>query len=242
MKGNQNNSPLLKLPIFEGPLDLLLFLIRKNEVNIHDIPIKRITAQYLDILHAMEKLDLDIAGEFFELAATLMYIKSRFLLPSQEETSLSEETEELDPRWELVQQLLEYKELKETASLLEEQIKKREDLLPRKFPPEEERPKALQKTDKIELWDILNGVLRRFAERITVGEIQGEVITVADQMEVILKKMDKTPTFLFSSLFPQSPTIGLLIATFLAVLELVRLHKLNIAQEEAFADIWCSAV
>ena len=102
----------IRLNIFEGPLDLLLFLIRKNEIDIYNIPIEKVTSQYLDVIYNMDKLDLEVAGDFFVMAATLMHIKSRMLLPKKERFSETEDENEIDPRWELVQQLIEYKKFK----------------------------------------------------------------------------------------------------------------------------------
>ncbi|MEO6569439.1 MAG: segregation/condensation protein A, partial [Opitutaceae bacterium] len=111
----------IKLQVFEGPLDLLLFLIRKNELDIYDIPIESVTRQYVDALRAMQQLDLDLAGEFFVMAATLMEIKSRMLLPKgQHAIDPHAEEDEMDPRWELVHQLLQYKKFKEAAATLGE--------------------------------------------------------------------------------------------------------------------------
>ena len=110
----------VKLNVFEGPLDLLLFLIRKNEIDIYDIPIAEVTRQYMDVLRSMKNMSLDVAGEFFVMAATLMYIKSRMLLPTDERAVQSEEDDgdsELDPRWQLVEQLLEYKKVKRAADV-----------------------------------------------------------------------------------------------------------------------------
>src|SRR3954464_8271818 len=122
----------IKLHVFEGPLDLLLFLIRKNELDIYDIPIESVTRQYIDALHAMQQLDLDVAGEFFVMAATLMEIKSRLLLPKgQHAVDPNAEDEEVDPRWELVHQLLQYKKFKDAAAKLAELVETRQNLMAR---------------------------------------------------------------------------------------------------------------
>src|SRR3954471_9311910 len=122
----------IKLQVFEGPLDLLLFLIRKNELDIYDIPIESVTRQYIDALHAMQQLDLDVAGEFFVMAATLMEIKSRMLLPKgQHAVDPNADDEEVDPRWELVHQLLQYKKFKEAAAELGELALQRQNLMER---------------------------------------------------------------------------------------------------------------
>ncbi|MBO5782389.1 MAG: segregation/condensation protein A, partial [Opitutales bacterium] len=156
---------LVKLPVFEGPLDLLLFLIRKNEIDIYDIPIEQITKQYLAVLRAMKNLSLDIAGEFFVMAATLMYIKSRMLLPTDERAKQAQDEEDgdIDPRWELVEQLLEYKKVKQGAMLLEDMIDARQNCLPRicKQKDAAELSRPLKNSDRIEIWNTFNNVLRR---------------------------------------------------------------------------------
>ncbi len=232
---------LVKLPVFEGPLDLLLFLIRKNEIDIYDIPIEQITKQYLAVLRAMENLSLDIAGEFFVMAATLMYVKSRMLLPTDERAKQAQDEEEgdIDPRWELVEQLLEYKKVKQGAILLEDMIDARQNCLPRickdKDAPELVRP--LKNSDRIELWNTFNNVLRRLAEKLVEGEIIGEQVSVADRMEFILNLEGEE--FCFSKLFEKGKTtISLLVATFLAVLELTRLRRLDISQGDVFGEIY----
>ncbi len=235
----------IKLPVFEGPLDLLLFLIKKNEIDIYDIPIVSVTRQYIDVLHSMQQLDLDIAGEFFVMAATLMEIKSRMLLPrGQAAIDPNAGEEEMDPRWELVHQLLQYKKFKEAATKLDELAVFQRDLLARHVSElsvvEAERP--LKAVDRIELWNAFNIVLRRLAEKLVVGQIQDEQITVADKMEDVLAFISTRRTFVFTELFADRPvTVRLLVATFIAVLELTRLGKLRVRQNEAFTDIECSA-
>lgn len=234
----------IKLPVFEGPLDLLLFLIRKNELDIYDIPIESVTKQYLEVLYAMKDLELEVAGEFFVMAATLMEIKSRMLLPKhQQAVDPNADDEELDPRWELVHQLLQYKKFKEASGKLGEMARYTQDMLPRPataFAPLAERP--LKSVDRIELWNSFNIVLRRLAEKLVVGEIHAEQVTVADQMEYILGHTKARREFTFSSLFTTKIPLRTLVATFLALLELTRLKKLTLRQDEAFADIICTTV
>ena len=235
----------IKLQVFEGPLDLLLFLIRKNELDIYDIPIESVTKQYIEALHTMQQLDLDVAGEFFVMAATLMEIKSRLLLPKgQHAVDPNAEDEEVDPRWELVHQLLQYKKFKEAAATLAGLVEHRQNLMARHVSAlsadETERP--LRSVDRIELWNTFNIVLRRLAEKLVVGEIHDEAVTVADQMEWLLERTQNERSFVFSQLFPEGVTLRRLVATFLAMLELTRLKKLRIRQHEAFADIVAEAV
>jgi len=238
----------IKLPVFEGPLDLLLFLIRKNELDIYDIPIESVTRQYIDALHAMQELDLEIAGDFFVMAATLMEIKSRLLLPKGQHAVAPEgEDDDMDPRWELVHQLVQYKKFKEASEQLDSLITQRHDLMERAgdgaaqaaIEPSE-RP--LQPIDRIKLWQAFNTVLRRLAETRVVGEIHEEQVTVSDRMDDLLARLKTEKRFTFSALLPEKLTLRYLVATFLAVLELTRLKRLRLTQDEAFADILCTAV
>ena len=235
----------IKLPAFEGPLDLLLFLIKKNEIDIYDIPIVSVTRQYIDVLHSLRDLDLDIAGEFFVMAATLMEIKSRMLLPrGLAAVDPNATADEIDPRWELVHQLLQYKKFKEAAVKLDELAVFQRDLLARHVSElavsDSDRP--LKSVDRIELWNAFNIVLRRLAEKLVVGQIQDEQVTVSDKMEEILAYIRTHKTFVFTDLFgTETVTVRLLVATFIAVLELTRLGKLRVRQNEAYTDIECSA-
>lgn len=236
----------IKLPVFEGPLDLLLFLIRKNELDIYDIPIATVTRQYIEVIRSMRELDLDIAGEFFVMAASLMEIKSRMLLPrGQAAVSEGDDDDPLDPRWELVHQLLQYKKFKEAAAKLDELAGFQRDMLSRRVfevaVTENERP--LKPVDRIELWNSFNLVLRRLAEKLVVGEIKGEEVTVSDKMEELLELIRTRKKFLFTDLFEGQPvTVRVLVATFIAVLELTRLKKLRVRQDEAYTDIHVEAV
>ena len=240
-----DNEYRIKLQVFEGPLDLLLFLIRKNEIDIYDIPIVSVTRQYIDALHAMQQLDLELAGEFFVMAASLMEIKSRMLLPKGEAAiDPNADDEEVDPRWELVHQLIQYKKFKEAAAQLDALARLRQDRMDRYVEAvsirHDERP--LKSVDRIELWNTFNLVLRRLAEKLVVGEIQDEQVTVADQMEWLLLRARTEKQFVFTQLFPGKVTLRTLVATFLAVLELTRLKKLRLKQDDAFADICITVV
>jgi segregation and condensation protein A len=235
----------IKLQVFEGPLDLLLFLIRKNELDIYDIPIESVTRQYIDAIHAMQRLDLEIAGDFFVMAATLMEIKSRMLLPKgMAAVDLNPDEDEMDPRWELVHQLLQYKKFKEASAKLGEMISLRQDLMERFVSGLSVDPldRPLQQVNRIDLWNTFNIVLRRLAEKLVVGQIHDEQVTVADQMEWILQRIQTQKTFIFSHLFDGPITLRKLVSTFLAVLELTRLRRLRLRQDENFSDILCEAV
>jgi len=235
----------IKLKVFEGPLDLLIFLIRKNEIDIYDIPMETVTSQYISFLEQMDKLNLEIAGDFFVMASTLMYIKSRMLLPPREQVvELDAPDDENDPRWELVQQLLEYRRYKELANEIEKRIDNRSRLVDRIIKQEntatDTRP--LERIDRIELWNIINQVYLRLSEKMNFGEIMAEPVTVAERMDYILKRIETSPTFLFSELFETAASLMTVVTTFLALLELTRLRKLQLKQHEAFADIECISV
>ncbi len=235
----------VKLNVFEGPLDLLLFLIRKNEIDIYDIPIAEVTAQYMGVLRSMKNLSLEVAGEFFVMAATLMYIKSRMLLPADERVVQPDEDveDDIDPRWQLVEQLLEYKKVKQASNMLEDMIDSRQNFGERKILDSDmlasERP--LRPSDRMEIWTTFNLVLRRLAEKLVDGEIRAENVTVADRMEYILSIPEDK--FTFSSLFKnQKAGIVTIVATFIAMLELTRLKRLHLSQDEYFGEIYCEKI
>jgi segregation and condensation protein A len=234
----------IKLPVFEGPLDLLLFLLRKNELDIYDIPISSVTRQYLEVIYALKELQVEVAGEFFVMAATLMEIKSRMLLPKhQQAVDPNAEEDDLDPRWELVHQLLQYKKFKEAAGTLGQMSLDAQNMHGRvgsAFAPASERP--LKHVDRIDLWNSFNLVLRRLAEKLVIGQIHAEQVTVSDQMEYVLEQLKTRKSFAFSALFAEKISLRRLVATFLAVLELTRLRKLELQQTDAFTDILCTAV
>jgi segregation and condensation protein A len=236
-------DPRITLQVFEGPLDLLLFLIRKNEIDIYDIPIESVTKQYVGVLRAMQQLDLEVAGEFFVMAASLMEIKSRMLLPkglhAVDPDAVGDD--DMDPRWELVHQLLQYKKFKDASAGLAEMARLQRDLMERRVSgrPADTLDRPLRGVNRIELWNTFNQVLRRLAEKLVVGEIHDETVTVADQMEWLLERMGREKSFVFSNLFEKGVSLRRLIATFLAVLELTRLRKMRLRQDDAFAEIVC---
>jgi segregation and condensation protein A len=236
----------IKLPVFEGPLDLLLFLIRKHEIDIYDIPISQVLRQYLDILYAMEELHLEVAGDFFVMAATLMEIKSRLLLPKHEQAvDPDAEEDELDPRWELVHQLLQYKKFKDAAENLDDLATSQSNMISldqQRVSNFDLELRPLKNIDEVNLWNTFNNVLRRLAEKLVVGDINDDQTTVVDQMEMIIEKTENSQNFTFSSLFSGPTNIRVLIVTFLAVLELVRMKRIAISQTASFSDIDCKAI
>ena len=234
-------DPRIKLSVFEGPMDLLLFLIRKHEIDVYDIPIELVLDQYLEVLNSMKEVKLEIAGDFFVMAATLMEIKSRLLLPKAKRSTSEDENEDddIDPRWELVHQLLEYKKFKEAADSLDKLSDRAALLKERDYNSVDkaERPqRPLKPEDKISVWNAYNIVLRRLTEQLVVGEIQDDSVTVVDQMEMLIAKIRSEPVFNFSSLFEGPIGLRRLVTTFIAILELTRLKRLKVEQNDAFSD------
>jgi segregation and condensation protein A len=227
----------VQLEVFEGPLDLLLYLIRKEEVDIYNIPIERITTQYMEYLGLMRMLDLNIAGEFIVMAATLMMIKSRMLLPVEERPELEEEEE--DPRWELVRQLIEYKKFKDAASRLEDIAFDRENTFHMGGPTvvfEQESGVGLQDVSLFDLITAFREVLKN-ARPEEIREIYAETFTVSDKVELIIKRIGSEKKIRFTELFGAHASKHEIICTFLALLELIRLRQVAVRQRERFGEI-----
>ena len=231
------------LEVFEGPLDLLLYLIRREEVDIYDIPIEKITAQYLAYLDVMRMLDLNIAGEFLVMAATLMMIKSRMLLPVESRSAEEPSEEEwIDPRLDLVRQLIEYKKFKDAAGqLLELETLQGEAFAFGGEGPvfEKEPADAGQALGDIGLFDLLTAfqeVLSR-APMEPLGHFDPIRWSVPDKMEAILSLTKAGRHVAFSSLFSPESHRGEVIVTFLALLELLRLRQIALQQNDVFHEI-----
>jgi segregation and condensation protein A len=222
---------------FTGPLDLLIHLIRKNEVNICDIPISLITAQYLEYLQLIEELNLDVAGDFIVMAATLIHIKSRMLLPRPE---TSQEDPEEDPRELLVNRLLEYQKFKAAASLLHE----RETLRSAQWPRPEQRVADIAgehgdaeiEVDLFSLMAAFKAVLDRARQRPRVA-IPGAQISIEARMEQLLARLSETEACGFEDLFADAHSRQDLIVTFLALLEMIRMALVRVFQAGMFGSI-----
>ncbi|MCG3149494.1 MAG: Segregation and condensation protein A [Verrucomicrobiae bacterium] len=230
----------VKLEVFEGPLDLLLYLIKKEEVDIYDIPIERITNQYMEYLSLMKLLNLEVAGEFLVMAATLMYIKSRMLLPVDQQVADSEEEVGEDPRWELIRQLVEYKKFKDAALQLGKREEHQANLFPRAGAEIDAPAGKLQALAEVSIFDLINAfntVLKKAAEREDFREILEEKFTVSDKIEEILYTLRDKSEMIFNDLFAQAQSRTEVVVTFLALLELIRLKRLKVQQPEAFAEI-----
>lgn len=227
----------VKLEIFEGPLDLLLYLIKKDEINIHDIPIAKITDQYLQYLDLMRMLDLNIAGEFLVMSATLMHIKSRLLLPP-EETEVLEEEE--DPRAELVKKLLEYKKFKEAAGRLQDMEARQKEVFSRPGTKEiiedSSEDNLYFEANIFDLLTAFSKVLKEVPKEAFYEVVKDEV-TVSEKIHEIFHLLVKRPVIYFLDLFHRAKSKMQIIATFLALLELIRMREVLVRQDKVFGDI-----
>jgi len=234
----RNEEYRIELEVFEGPLDLLLYLIKKDEVDIYDIPIELITTQYMEYMDLMRMLDLNIAGDFLVMAATLMMIKSRMLLPVEERGEVEEEDDE-DPRWDLVRQLVEYKKFKDAAGSLQIMEERQENV----FSHEDSGIQLGQDVDTalmdVNIFDLIaafNSALKRVkTEELT--EIFGERYTVTEKIDVVLKMLEEHEEVPFEDLFARMASRSEIVCTFLAVLELMRLSQIKVVQDTHFAKI-----
>jgi segregation and condensation protein A len=225
----------VKLDIFEGPLDLLLHLVKKNEVDLSDIPVATITDQYLAYLELLQQLDLDVAGEYLVMAATLLHIKSRMLLPAGE---AGEDEEGEDPRAELARQLLEYRRFKEAAESLNRRAILERDVFAR-APLRDETDTEQDLVYDVSLGDLLDAlqeVIKRAAPE-TVHQVILEQVSLREQLCFILDTLREKTEALFTDLFPVGVTRLQILVTFLALLELVRLRMVQVHQEERFGPI-----
>ncbi|WP_427339254.1 segregation and condensation protein A [Caloranaerobacter sp. DY30410] len=233
------------LEIFEGPLDLLLHLIDKNEVDIKDIPISKITEQYLEYLEKMKDLDLEITSEFLLMAATLLEIKSKMLLPRKKDEGKQLEIEEIDPREDLVKKLIDYKRFKEAAIKLKEKEELQRKLF---FKPREEidldiRNEKLELENvKIEdLFKIFCNIIKRNnigTKKIKIHEIKRDEISIEESMKRIEKILNEKRTITFSELFDENSSRIYIVVTFLSLLELMKLKVIAIKQEKNFGNIY----
>lgn len=233
-----NTDYKVKLEVFEGPLDLLLYLIKRDEVDIYDISIERITGQYLEYLEAFKELNIDVAGEFVVMAANLLYLKSRSLLPLDLQPP-EEEADEEDPRWDLIRQLIEYKKFKEAAAQLQHRALEQENIFARGafVPGETSAPLRLGEVGIFQLINAFQQVIKRAEARQELQEIFGENFTVSDKIESILASLSERRRVKFSELFAQVASRVEIVVTFLALLELIRLKQVRATQPSTFGEI-----
>jgi len=229
----------IKLEIFEGPLDLLLYLVKKEHLNIYDIPIAKVTEQYLQYLELMKLLDLNIAGEFLVMAATLMQIKSKMLLPIDESAKAEEEQPE-DPRAELVRRLLEYDKFKEIAQNLKEREINQQEVFKR--PKLQDKDAALDETPayfEASIFDLITAFTQALNEvpKELFYEVIKDEFTIEEKIHQILHLLLDLPSVLLSELFKQSKNKLEIIVSFLSILELIRLKEIIARQRTLFGEI-----
>jgi segregation and condensation protein A len=226
---------------FEGPLDLLLHLIKKNELDIYNIPIAAITRQYLEYMELRKELNLDIAGEFLVMAATLLQIKSRMLLPITQD---EEEAESEDPRAELVRRLLEYQRYRDASFQLSSRNLMGRDVFARKFDsPEFADLEQKEEPADVELFELIEA-FRRVLSRVSVETFHNVVtdgISIADRISEVLSLLHEEKTICFEALFSDGMTRDLLVVTFLSILELCKLKLIKITQVESLGSIWLTS-
>jgi len=230
----------VKFEVFEGPLDLLLYLIKKEEVDIYEVNLTQLATQFIEYIEVMRLLDLDIAGEFLVMASTLMYIKSRELLPVDQQVTPEGEEEGEDPRWELIRQLVEYKKFKDAAVQLQHLETRQENVYPRipGNPQFDEEP--LSQRGQASLFDLLNAVnaiLKRVNQREDLRDIFEDKWTVSEKIETIRNEITRGGRLRFSSLFAAATSRTEVVVTFLAMLELIRMKIIQALQDAAFGEI-----
>jgi len=229
---------LVRTEAFEGPLDLLLHLIKKNELDIYNIPIAEISRQYLDYLDVMRELNLDVAGEFLVMASTLIQIKSQMLLPQLIDSE--EEEKGVDPRAELVRRLLEYDRYREASCLLIAREVLHRDVFARTFPSEEleafPSDEAVPAVEMFELVDAFRRILAKIPKE-SFHEVGSENISIADRISDILEYLQGRDSVDFEELFVGSNTREFIVASFLAILELCRLRMIRLLQFENYGRI-----
>jgi segregation and condensation protein A len=231
----------VQFEVFEGPLDLLLYLIKKEEVDIYEVNLTKLATQFIAYIDLMREFDLEVAGEFLVMASTLMYIKSRELLPVDQQVQVEGEDEGEDPRWELIRQLVEYKKFKDAAVQLQSFEARQENVFPRlpgKLEFESTAPAVKPDVSIFDLLNAVNGVLQRFKKREgDARDIFEDKWTVSEKIEFILKIISERGGVRFAELFENAANRSEVICTFLALLELIRLKQLICVQPEPFAEI-----
>jgi segregation and condensation protein A len=229
----------VQFEVFEGPLDLLLYLVKKEEVDIYEVNLTKIATQFIGYVDLMREFDLDIAGEFLVMASTLMYIKSRELLPVEQQVQVEGEEDGDDPRWELIRQLVEYKKFKDVAGKLQERELAQENIFPRLPGKPDFVLDAPVPRPQVSIFDLINAVssvLKRFNQQDT-RDIFEDKWTVSEKIETLMSALKEKAKLRFSELFATATTRTEVVVTFLAMLELIRLKQIVIEQADAFAEI-----
>jgi segregation and condensation protein A len=234
----------VKLEVFEGPLDLLLYLIKQDEIDIYDVSIERVTRQYLEYLQTFKELNIELAGEFIVMAANLIYLKSRSLLPADQSASgeLDEGADEDDPRWDLIRQLIEYKKFKEAAADLHLREVEQEAIFGREASSQTgDNPLRLEEVGIFQLINAFQNVIKRIEARQEVQEIFAERFSVSEKIDAILRRVAAGVPVRFSDLFGAIVSRVEVAVTFLALLELIRLKQVRATQKNIFAEIQIAA-
>ena len=227
----------VKLEIFEGPLDLLLYLIKKDEIDIYNVSIERITSQYLGYIETFKMLNIELASEFIVMAANLMYIKSRMLLPKDVQPP-DEDADEEDPRWELIRQLVEYKKFKDAAQFL--RLRDSDEFFAA-VPEKPDLTAPVEGMPQVGIFDLIRAfqkVLKRFEDVHTLREIVDDRWTVSDKIDFLLSTVPVGGRVRFEELFNEASSRSEVIITFLAMLELMKLHFLQIEQAQVLGEIY----
>ena len=231
----------IQFNVFEGPMDLLLFLVKKQEVNIYEVNMTELATQFIDYVELMQHLDLELAGEFIVMASTLMYIKSRELLPTAEQVEDPGEDEADDPRWELIRRLVEYRQFKDASEDLQRLEIERQNVYTRRpgSIPIDPLPAGHRLEAGIfDLVEAVNELLERLAKRKAArSEIVDDRWSISEKIGVIRRRLGQAGRLTFSELFDGARSRGEVVATFLALLELVRLKQLRATQAAAFGEI-----
>lgn len=232
----------VQFDVYEGPLDLLLYLVRKQEVDIYQVNLTQLAVEFIEYIELMRELDLNIAGEFLVMAATLMHIKSRELLPKEKQAETPDEEDEEDPRWELIRQLVEYKKFKDAAANLQVIETTQEHIYPRN-PGKPDLPPIEEDTSNplVSVFDLLkavNKVLARIQEKEdSTRNIHADRFSVSEKIQLIRDTLIQSTAIRFSALFAQARSRQEVVCTFLAMLELIRLRIIEAAQSEPFGEI-----
>jgi segregation and condensation protein A len=231
----------VELDIFKGPLDLLLYLVRRDELDVRDLAIARIAKHFQEFIHVLEFLDLDLVGEFVVAASTLAEIKSRLVLPIPDEEQPVEDDAGVEPCSDLIQQLMEYKKYKEAASALEEQAAEWQERYPRlsNDRPNIGKEPAADLIKEVELWDLVSALARVLEKKVIAHEskIRDDETPISTYVETIGNQVRKEKRVEFTSLFDDANQRSKIIGIFLAILELLRHHGFRAEQEEEFGEI-----
>ena len=230
----------VQFDVFEGPLDLLLYLVKKEEVDIYEVNLTKIATQFIEYIELMRQLDLEVAGEFVVMASTLVYIKSRELLPVDQQVEAEGDEEEADPRWELIRQLVEYKKFKDAAGQLQQREAEQENVFPRLPGKLELEPATPPPRPEVSLFDLIHAVssvLKRFQKRDEPRDIFEDKWTVSEKIEMLRGLIGRKGALKFSELFQHMASRMEVVVTFLALLELIRLKQIVVSQPAPFDEI-----